>query len=494
MALLLLAISLLAPGGLAAGQPSVRIQRGADAPPAVLFWHRGLDAFLDSSDAFFQDLEVLSRSATVGSGKRILEAGRSMAGLYAAFSREDSARSDLEEAAAALESSWRGLGEGDPLPPKALALVYSLEKGSLHHQALSLRQAALGEPGPPETLKPNALLSFPREGKLAELPVLDLGALPSSLPLTPTLRALLGAFGAGSPPAGTAVLGRNRLWLRDRAGSVYACLRSAQAGGEVRVAYEGGASAGEQAAFYVLAKTLVEGGFAVSVEDGRLRAFLDASRSRMEADAVAEHFALAARAWSATKPLAGYMAEYLSGTTSEAENAARLDALARFRIAEGGLGSLPSEPKAFAQAAARHLAREGERESLRLAMNKTLAALRLDEFPPIPVGRRTIGLHYNAPISAGLARGEFRLSGGTVSLDPGYRPLLSAFERLSAEEAARLAPLLGGLLTVGKEGRGILERGQWALDEERGLCLHLLRNGGRIEQGSAQRLGPQGAK
>ena len=157
---LLAALSFLAPGGLAASESSARIQRGADAPPAVLSWHRGLDAFLDSSDAFFSDLEVLSRSPTVASGKKILEAGRSMAGLYAAFSREDSAKSGAEEAAAELESSWRGLGEGDPLPPKALALVYSLEKGSLHHRALSLRQAALGEPGPPETLKPNALLSF----------------------------------------------------------------------------------------------------------------------------------------------------------------------------------------------------------------------------------------------------------------------------------------------------------------------------------------------
>ena len=208
----------------------------------------------------------------------------------------------------------------------------------------------------------------------------------------------------------------------------------------------------------------------------------------------AERFALAARAWAATKPLAGYMAEYLSGTTSEAENAARLDALARLRIAEGGLGSLPSEPKAFAQAAARHFSLEGERESLRLGMNKSLAALRLGEFPPVAVGKRTIGLHYNAPIESGLARGEFRLSGGTVSLDPGYRPIPPAFQRLSAEEAARLAPLLGGLRTTGKEERGMLDRGQWALDEERWLCLHLLREGGRLEQGSAQLLGPRGAK
>jgi len=461
-------LSLILALAVPAASLEVALRRGADVPPEVLSRFEALDRLLDSADALLWSLADGSQASTAASARTAAEALRAMAADFEKLTGDPSAKQDVEESAAKLPAA-------DPLPPQTRTLLFSLEKGSLHRLARLMKERALEAP-PQGAVPANALLTVSdAEGKTAEIPVLDVRASPKD-EVPPALRALFPLFlGAPKPEGASVVLGRRRLWLSWPEASLYACPAAAQAGGTVRLVYrERGGSAAEQGRFYLLTKALYEAGFAVGVEDGVLRATLDGTRSHLDAEGMAERFVFAARALAAARSLAPRLKDALAGTLSQAESAARLDALARLLAAEGGLppeGSLRGALEGW-------LSKEGEREALRQRMSRTLAALHLGEFPEVPVGRRTLSLHYNGPIDAALARGELRLEkDGRPVRVPGYDPLaklVSSGRKLEPAKRLRFGSLASGLRPVGKIGGLLAERGQWRLPDGRWLALYRL--------------------
>ena len=438
-----------------------------------------MDRLLDSADALLWRLADSAQRPSAGAARRAVAALRTMAKDYEAVTADPAAAAAVEESAGELAALLGAAADSDALPDAARGLVYSLRKDSLHRLAQLMAQRALEAPGPKGPIGANILLTVPRAlAPALEFPALDVGDGAKGLfsaPLRAVADILSGESGAGGA---SAVFGRRRVWLGLAGARITAYPAAAQAGGVVRVAYrEEGASAAEQGRFYFLSKALFEAGFAVSVSKGELLASLDGTCSRLDAAGMEERFVFAARAASAARSLTGRLDALLAGV-SQAENAARLDFLARLLAAEGEL-SLPSGPKAFARALAEQRGREGERERLRLRMNKTLAALHLPEFPAVPVGRRTLELHFNGPIDAALARGELRLENGRPVRARGYDPL-SRLAALAARDAGggappRVEPLASGSEPIGLVAGRRAERGQWRLDRERWIVLTRLR-------------------
>ncbi|MBI5242148.1 MAG: hypothetical protein HY922_00525 [Elusimicrobia bacterium] len=527
---------------LASAAPTVTLRRGPDAPPEVTGYFTSLDRLLDSADALLWRLADSAGRPTVGAARSALAGLRSMAKDYEAVSGDLSAAAAVEESASALLKLVGSSPDADELPQEALGLVYSLQKDSLHRLAQLIQQRALEAPGPKGAIPANVLLALRGpEGSELELPALDVSNISASDSVP--LRAAPGATGSQGPrgeavllsraapgatgsqgPRGEAVLlsraalapglsvartareenvlraalavfsgkprpkdasvvfGKRRIWLRLPGASLYAYPAAARAGGSVRLFYrEEGGSAAEQGRLYLLSKALFDAGFAVSVESGELLATVDGTRSRLDAEGMAESFVFAARAAAAARSLTGRLPAFLEGSVSQAENAARLDALARNLVAEGEM-SLPSEAKAFARGAQDYRSREGEREGLRLRMSRTLAALHLQEFPPVPVGKRTIELHFNGPIDAALARAELRLENGRLARERGYDPLARLAAAVSAPKPEaktllRLEPLACDIRPIGKVGSRLAERGQWRLDQDRWVVLYSLRDG-----------------
>lgn len=444
------------------------VRRGPEAPAAARDWHAALDAVYAEADALWARAAAAAAAPTAADAA---DAGKRLAALGDAYAKvtgkaaDSAAARDLAET---LSAAGRGAG---PLSGADAALLLDPESRSAFRLAGVLREAALEARGPAAV--PNALLS--EDGSSWELPFLAVDGLPEAARPTPVLAALAAAARAGGPPE-QAAASRRRVWLRAAGFELLGDLGAPPGAPAVRLRAEvAGPGSREQAAHYFLARALFECGFAVTNDAGTVRAAFGAERGAGPEER-AERLASAWAAASWARRLPPLLKDYLSETLTRRETEAAVEGLARAFAAEGRLPLDGEGPGALSRGMALYLARAADRQTLRAQMDATLSGLGLSPFPPgAPVGQRTIDLHYNEPLAAGLARGELRRAGSKLERDPRWDPAaaLAGASPLPAAWKGRLGPTVAWSSSSG--GPQGPTRGQWRVGPDQWLVVTLAR-------------------
>jgi len=466
----------------------VSVRRGPDAPSSVRQWFTTLDRLLEGIDVL-QDF--LARSSARPTSADAAKAAGSLEALLEDYRSIVDDEDGIRKAKAFLKELRGGLdslpAEG-PLPPDAARSVFDLGVPSVNRYSELMRQAALESPGRRGREPANSLATVGTGADALELPFLDVSDKPrvkGGRILSPALLSLVAAAPAAGKGEVSAVAGDRRLWLRAERVELFGDFSSSRAGAMIRLRREEpGGAALDQARFYFLTRALFESGFAVSVENGVLVALLGGESARLDPYARVELFAAAWKAYEAAESLRLVIKDYLKGSVSQDENARRLDDLAKLFAAEG---ALPSDlTRSLRESVADYMKRNSARETLRAEMDKNLGRWGLGSFPAgVPVGQRTIDLHYNAPVEAALARAELRRTPKGLMLD----------RRFAALEAASKAARKGRSLPVDLPLHSVMSRArvlglvgadpaygaQWRVAQDRWILLRFIRG---LENGS----------
>ncbi|TBR26360.1 hypothetical protein EPO15_00285 [bacterium] len=441
------------------------VRRGAEPPAAARDWHAALDAVYAEADALWARAAASPAAPTAADAA---DAAVRLSALADAFAKVTGKPADGAPARALsdkLAAAGRGTG---PLSAGDAALFLDPEARSAFRLAGVLREAALEARGP--AAAPNALLA--EDGAAWELPFLAVDGLPAASRPTPVLAALAAAARAGGPPAEAAASSR-RAWLRGPGLELLGDLGAPPGAPAVRLRADvAGPGSLEQAALYFLARALFECGFAVTNDAGTVRASFGSERGAGPEER-AERVAAAWAAASWARRLPPLLKHYLSETLTRRETEAAVEGLARAFAAEGRLPLDGDGPGALSRGMAAWSAHAGTRQTLRAQMDASLAGLGLAPFPPgVPVGQRTIDLHYNEPLAAALARGELRRAGAKLERDPRWDPAAGAASAPAVPAAwkGRFGPALAWSSSVGG-----VSRGQWRVAPDQWLLVTFAR-------------------
>jgi len=480
------------PGAVRAADFSVELKRGLDAPAPVRDWFRAVDRLLGKAD---EVTDLLARDAarpTPTTAARAVVLVDVMSWDYEKIAKDaagvKAVRRTLDEV------RRRSPGTGlQKLPAETAEAVFSLDGESLNRWAQLMRQSALTAFGPSGSVPANSLLTVTRgEGKPVEVAFLDVSdatLAEAGRILAPSLRGLTALLPDLKPAGASVILARERLWLRRSGAEFFADFGTRRSDGALRVRYrETRGSALDQAAFYLFTKALYDTGLAVSVEDGELVAVPSGERASLDPETRAERLAMAWKAFDLMRRLVSdagrpYLAGYLEGSVSQEENSRRLDALARIFAAEGSVPFFDEgRPEGLRKGVDEHRRGEPAREALRVELSASLSRLGLPSFPAgAPVGQRTIGLYYNGPIEAALARGEVQRSPKGFVRDRSYDPLASLGKdrpRGRGIPSADLSPIVDHAATIGLVGPDLAQRASWRVGPDEWLSVAVLLDGG----------------
>lgn len=480
----------------AGAEPSITFRRGPEAHEDVRRWFSTLDRLLDESDAATARLVQDAARPTAASAARAAKDVESLAALYGRLARDAEGESAVKAAAGRVLSA-AGKDSSASLSEETARSVYSLEAGSLNRWIRLIRQKALGLRGPPGRWTANSLITVGAGDGAAELALLDVSGRPSvekGRAVSPALRALVDAARIGEL-RGDFVLGWRRLWIRRLGAELYADLAASSGDSIVRIRYrEPGGTAIDQSRFYFFTKVLYDLGFAVSVDRGELVAALGGEAASLGPYRRGELFVAAWNALETSARMRPGLKIYLAGSVSQEENARRLDKLAGVFAAEGGLPFFSdARPASLSEGLGEYLARDAAREQLRARMDKTLARLGLGGFPAgVGVGQRTIGLHFNGPIEAAIARGALKSSKTEYARVRSYDPLAGLLSKTAGKAlpVSRLGVVLDHAGAIALVGARTAFRAQWRLDAKTWLVLRLLRGpDGAISHFDARRVG-----
>lgn len=440
------------------------VRRGAEPLAEARAWHVALETVYAQADCLWARAAA-SGGAPNGSDARL--SAESLALLGDSYARVTGRDADADPARALSKQLAAVRGSG-PLSAAEAALLLDPDARSAFRLAGVLREASFEARGP--AAAPNALLS--EEGGSWELPFLDVESLADSARPTPTLAALAAAARAGGPPEQAAASLR-RVWLRSPGLELLGDLGAPPGAPSVRLRAEvAGPGSLEQASLYFLARALFECGFAVTSDAGIVRASFGSERGagpEERAERVAS--AWAAASWSRRLP--PLLKHYLSETLTRHETEQAVEGLARAFAAEGRLPLDGEGPQALSRGMAAWAAHAGERQTLRAQMDAALAGLGLSPFPPgLPVGQRSIDLHYNEPLAAALARGELRRAGAKLVREPRWDPAVALASASVIPPAWRCR--YGPALAWSSSAAGVV-RGQWRVAPDEWLVVAFAR-------------------
>ena len=480
----------------------VRVERGSsDAGTEAL--RARFDAFNGLIEANFAALELIAQSSskmTVKTARLVYSKVEEMSALYAKMVGPEEAVDETAEVAAlgiGLDQAVKGLGDGDLLPPQAVALVMPLETNSLHFRINALHQAALREVGRTDAAAPANLVVKLGQGRderavslvdLSEHPLVKGGRL-----VSPAFKALVEAMTRSKDqPQGSLLLQDHQFWGHFKLGAhsaeVYANFLPPDEGGMIRVRYqEWGTGYDNQTRLYYVARLLQKAGFHVEQDNGFLTAVVDKDHASQTVDQMTDTFALVIQALHATVGVDFALPLLVQGAKTSEEVGERIDQWVDVVMGEGTLPFyVHDEHAAMVSGWTEYQAGKPARAALRAGLNKRLLTLGLSRIPDEELlGQRTIDRFVNEPIEAAVARGELRLTQTGVERTPHYDALagLAAGLAENPESAASLAEAVSsldpGLLrfeTIGALGALNVERAERRLEPGDWLTVFVLRD------------------